>query len=97
MNNRFADYSRSAAFRVELSHRQIQVLLFVALREHTLDGSLGADFRTYHALVRRGLLEWRGPEGDRHGPFLTPAGAIMVDLLRVAGFVSERLPDSKTA
>ena len=97
MDNKFADYCRSAAFRVELSNRQIQTLLFISLRKHTLDGSLGADFRTYDALKRRGLIEWRGPDGDQIGPYLTPAGAAMVDLLRIAGFVSERLPDSLVA
>jgi len=92
--NLFAEYSRSAAFRIELSERMVRILLYVA-GIGPCDSSL--NMQPYQALARRGLIEWRGEGMDKHGPYITEAGTKLVELLQMAGYAADdkRSPATK--
>lgn len=78
----FQEYTSSAAFRLELSPRMIEVLLFAAIGGEP-PGNL--NLGPYRALERRGLLEWRIVNGKKEGPRITEAGRLVAQLLEIAG------------
>lgn len=88
----FANYARSAAFRVELSPRMIDVLLSMSSGKPYADGRL--NIHPYSALARRGLIRWPlNEQGEPDGtPTVTEAGELVAQLLRLANFEQERQP-----
>lgn len=93
MNTRFGEYVTSTAFSLTLSRHQVTVLygVYRERKAYPNPGKQPAGTSTYdinftylHALLRRGLIEWRGSEKERHGPYMTRAGELMIELLREA-------------
>lgn len=84
-SNSFAEYARSAAFRVDLSPAMITALLNVGTDEaYQYDQRL--TLQPYWALRRRGLIEWVVVDDKKQGPRLTDAGIQVFNLLIIAGF-----------
>lgn len=77
--SKFKEYVRSSSFRLDLSERQIVALL--ALAERGVEDERGI-IAPYHALGRRGLVDWNSGEGCT----LTAAGRLVVQMLCLAGF-----------
>lgn len=90
MNQRFVQYTTSAAFAISLSHTQISMLL--ALSDGNKCWCLDhSHFGTYRALERKGLIHWKyDKDGNaQSGPHSTPEGELMSELLKRAGFSYE--------
>lgn len=86
--NKFREYVTSSAFRIDLSHRQIQAMLALDISPTTMYQS-EAHISTYRALERRGIFYHQmGVKEDRsdRGYFFTGEGRALVDLLKIAGF-----------
>ncbi len=92
-NQRFAEYSRSQAFGLSLSLRQVQCLLFVSYVSDTPAANRKLSyphmhFGTYGSLCTKGLIEWRPSEtcSGQEGPYVTRAGKLLCALLKEAGY-----------
>lgn len=90
--NRFAEYTRSASFRIELSEAMIRALLYLYLHEKPLPDR---NFQSYDSLARRGLVEWVGEHlHPKARPLkLTGPGKLVALLLIDAGHYS--IPELK--
>ena len=93
MNNMFRNYVTGTAFQVTLSRHQIaslQLIKLAAVGEYSKAHKYTANFTHLSALLRRGLIEWRGEDmASRSGPYITRAGELVLELLAEAGMGSE--------
>jgi len=98
--SKFAEYATSTAFSVSLSKNQVDMLC--ALHQGYFACEQSHFITTSAALQRRGLVkkvrkrparEHTGKEVIGWKDKLTPAGAIMCDLLKEAGLYVEYKPD----
>lgn len=98
MNSQFSSYVTKTAFNLTLSKNQVLVLCLQTLsnRNEILENivSMGYDFRTLSSLRNRGLIEWKGEYKNTHGPYLTSAGNITIELIREAGLFPAELIDA---
>ena len=83
MNNRFSEYVKGSAFTLVLSKHMINSLL--AMKEGMHEKRLMMGY--YHALERRGLVQWAQDEDSMgSGGFITIAGKMVCSLLEHAGY-----------
>lgn len=87
MNKTFEEYTKSSAFRIDLSPRMIGVLLHLTSRGPE-DERL--NMAPYQALARRGLVYW-----DSEGCKVTTAGNLVSGLLVEAGY-SEKVTQTNS-
>ena len=81
----FREYVRSNAFRLDLSQRQVDML--ISIRHYCRYGKVRPWMAESHrstlgALHGKGLIEW----GSDAPPQLTPAGLVVGQLLDLAGY-----------
>lgn len=83
--SQFAQYVRSASFRLELSEYMIQALLTLYETGHAIPYR---NLQPYEALCRRGLVEFYGSDLRRHDKSIriTQAGIAVINLLELAGY-----------
>ena len=83
--NTFAEYTRSTAFQLSLTQRQVQSLLILA---DTGNASPYWNYVPYDCLARKGLVRWVGTDiRPKHNSLeITEAGELVVKLLRIAQF-----------
>jgi len=82
--DRFSEYVRSAAFRIDLSQNMIEALVSLKTGEKCYPSSV-----TWRALHTRGLIDYYGYSGYSHSKIstLTAPGYRIIDLLEWVGVV----------
>lgn len=93
INHRFAEYSTSVAFFIQLSKNQCNALLRCDDMQQKGDTRYAEylTIGTLKPLNHRGLVFWHKDKEDRNNGFggLTEAGKLMVGLLKEAGMTIE--------
>ena len=94
MKTLFEESVRGAAFRIDLSKPMTEALMCFESEDRMENipapGVFGTGMGTLRSLERRGLIYWERGEtiAQTHGPYITPAGEHVRELLRIAGYGS---------
>lgn len=86
---KFKEYVTSSAFRIDLSHRQIQTMLALDISQDTMFFDCESHVSSYRALERKGIFYYqKGVKKDwsDRGYFFTKEGKALVELLKLTGF-----------
>jgi len=89
-NSKFKEYVTSSAFRVDLSHAQIQAMLALDISMMTMFMNCSSQILSYRALERRGIFYYqKGIKKDfsDRGYFFTEEGKLLCNLVKACGFV----------
>lgn len=87
----FAAYATNVAFRVELSKKQLEVMIYLFNAERGVMVLNGVDnMNCYRALIDKGVIE-----RAKHGFKLTAEGKLLIPLLRICGLFEEQRPTKR--